>query len=76
MTGITTTPKLFEELDYRENDGIEVWLLWSRATNATVVFVADLKMNESFELKTQGRDPLEVFRHPYAHLDCCVSASA
>jgi hypothetical protein len=69
----TTTANLFEELDYRESDGIEVWLLWSRATNATVVFVADLKTNESFELTTEGRDPLELFQHPYAYRDRCGS---
>ena len=29
--------KTFEELDYRENDGIAVSLLWSRADNSVSV---------------------------------------
>jgi hypothetical protein len=74
MSQITTTPTLFEELDYRESDGIEVWLLWDRASDEVVVVVADEKTNETFEVTTCGREPLDVFRHPYAYRGCPSSA--
>jgi hypothetical protein len=67
MTQIAAAPQLFEELDYRENDGIEVWLLWNRETNEPIVVVSDGKTDDFFEVETKGRSPLEVFRHPYAY---------
>jgi hypothetical protein len=57
----------FEELDYREADGIEVSLLWSRETGALSVFVTDTKTDESFELSVQARESRRVFEHPFAH---------
>ena len=58
---------MFEELDYREADGIEVSLLWNRATNALSVYVTDSKTGESFELEVPGARAREVFAHPYAY---------
>jgi hypothetical protein len=76
MSQITTTPKLFEELDYRESDDLEVWLLWNRTSNEAVVLVVDEKTSETFEVATHGRKPLDVFRHPYAYRGCESSAEA
>ena len=49
----TQTQTLFVELDYRENDGIEVSLLWSRATDELTVLVCDSRTDESFELAAE-----------------------
>jgi hypothetical protein len=58
---------LFVELDYRENDGIEVSLLWSRATDQLTVLVCDARTDESFELAADPAQAREIFNHPYAY---------
>jgi hypothetical protein len=63
----TQTQSLFAELDYRENDGIEVSLLWSRATGELTVLVSDTRMNDVFELAVEPTHAREVFDHPYAY---------
>ena len=63
----TQTQPLFTELDFRENDGIEVSLLWSRATDQLTVLVCDTRTDESFELAADPADAREVFTHPYAY---------
>jgi len=56
------------ELDRRAGDGLEVVLLWDRATNGLRVVVDDMHTAETFELTTRdGKEALEAFRHPYAH---------
>jgi hypothetical protein len=68
MTTTTTqTSGSFEELDYRESDGIEVSLLWSRATNDLSVLVADTKTDELLELRIQPHEAMDAFRHPFAY---------
>jgi hypothetical protein len=47
VSQITTIPRQFEKLDRRENDGIEVSLLWNRGKNEAVVVVADGKSSET-----------------------------
>lgn len=54
------------ELAFRESDGIEVSLLWNRATDTVSVLVADMRSGDAFELPVEGESPLEVFNHPYA----------
>jgi hypothetical protein len=66
QTATQTQHDLFEELDYRENDGIQVSLLWNRGDNSLTVFVVDTKTDVSFELPIEGRDAVQAFRHPYA----------
>jgi hypothetical protein len=67
-TTLTSQPeKLFEELDYRENDGIEVSLLWNRSDNSLTVYVCDNRTNDSFELRVEPRHAREIFLHPYAY---------
>lgn len=57
-----------EELAFRESDGVEVALLWSRPTNELRVTVYDSKLCEFFELSVPpGNSPLDVFHHPYAY---------
>ena len=57
----------FEELDYRESDGIEVSLLWSRQDNNLSVLVVDCRRGEMFELSVAAGEALEVFNHPFAY---------
>jgi len=63
----TETPVLFEELDHREADRIEVSLLWNRASNGLTVFVSDGRNGTSFELPVDAAEAREVFEHPFAH---------
>ncbi len=58
---------MFEELDYREADGIEVSLLWNRASDALSVYVTDAKTGESFELEVAANRAREVFAHPFVY---------
>ena len=57
---------LFVELDYRESDGIEVWLLWNRGDSLTV-YVSDTRTNETFELPVTPARAREVFLHPFGY---------
>jgi hypothetical protein len=70
MTTTTThTTGSFEELDYRESDGIEVSLLWSRATNDLSVLVVDTKTDELLELRIQPHEATDAFHHPFAYAE-------
>lgn len=66
-TASHTRERLFAELDYRENDGIQVSLLWHRATSRLTVFVTDARTNESFEIDVTPKTAREVFLHPFAY---------
>ena len=67
MTGRTDTISRFEELDYRENDGIEVSLLWSRIDNSLTVRVVDTKTDEKFRLAVRPDQAIDAFRHPFVY---------
>jgi hypothetical protein len=67
MTVRTDTISRFKELDYRENDGIEVSLLWSKIDNSLTVRVVDTKTDEKFRLAVRADEAMEVFRHPFAY---------
>jgi hypothetical protein len=67
MTATANITSTFEELDYREADGIEVSLLWSRTDNTVSVLVTDAKTNDCFELHVRNEDALDAFRHPFAY---------
>ena len=56
----------WRELTSRENDGLEVSLLWSRSANRVKVTVADLKSDQEFEFDVPGADALDAFDHPFA----------
>jgi hypothetical protein len=62
-----TKPPTFEELDHRENDGIQVSLLWNRGDNSLSVVVVDSRTNEEFELPAGPEKALDVFHHPFAY---------
>ena len=53
------------ELASRQNDGLAISLLWSRAADRVKVLVADRQ--ESFELHVENGEALDAFYHPYAY---------
>jgi hypothetical protein len=57
----------FEELDYRENDGIEVSLLWRRCDNSVAVRVVDTKTDERFRIAIRADEAMDAFLHPFAY---------
>ena len=66
MTQLASTERI-EELDYRENDGIAVSLLWHRQSNRLSVLVEDGSLGESFTLPARPDNARDVFIHPYAY---------
>jgi hypothetical protein len=67
MTRTDTSKERLQELAYRENEGIEVSLLWYPADNSVSVFVLDARSGDAFELAVGSENPLEIFNHPYAY---------
>jgi hypothetical protein len=67
MPATITRQTSLRELSYREGDGIQVWLLWSPATDEVSVLVTDTRTEESFELDVPPANALEVFEHPFAY---------
>jgi hypothetical protein len=57
----------WSELAVRENDGLAVSLLWSRATGDVKVAVADAQLDEQFEFHVPGAEALAAFHHPFAY---------
>ena len=68
MTQLASTQN-HEELDYRESDGIQVSLLWSRAKNDISVLVVDTKTDEQLELRVDPHEALDACRHPFAYAE-------
>jgi hypothetical protein len=56
------------ELDHRESDGIQVWLLWSPVTGEVWVSVLDEGSGESFRVDVDSSRALDAFHHPFAYL--------
>ncbi len=57
----------WSELAVRENDGLAVSLLWSRATGRVKVAVIDAHLDKQFEFHVPGADALAAFHHPFAY---------
>ena len=57
----------WSELAVRDNDGLAVSLLWSRATGRVKVAVLDARLDEQFEFTVTGADALAAFHHPFAY---------
>jgi hypothetical protein len=59
---------LLRELDHRNGDHIDVWLLWRKSDDQVVVAVSDDKTGVRFRIEVRdGERPLDVFHHPYAY---------
>jgi hypothetical protein len=66
MTVSQITPR-HRELAHREDDGIEVSLLWEPATNDLRVCVHDRREGSCFEIRPQPSLALDVYYHPYVY---------
>lgn len=55
------------ELAHRENDGIEVTLLWERAANRVTIRVLDTRADNPLEFEVAGHAALDAFNHPYPY---------
>jgi hypothetical protein len=56
------------ELAYRNQNGLEVTLLWDRHLNAVSVEVIDQLDDSAFRIAVAGHLALDAFHHPYAYL--------
>ena len=55
------------ELAYRNQNGLEVTLLWDPRSNEVFVVVIDQLDDGGFQLPISGHLALDAFRHPYAY---------
>ena len=55
------------ELAHRTSDGIEVTLLWSKASDRITIAVVDTRADEALEFEVDGGAALDAFNHPYAY---------
>jgi hypothetical protein len=56
------------ELHHRNNDGIDVWLMWDPGTDAVHVRVRDKKAGSAFEIPVSApASAMDVFHHPFAY---------
>lgn len=67
MKSSALTDPAFSELDYRENDRIEVSLLWSSSDGRIVVVVVDAKADAVLEFAVEPHRAADAFRHPFAY---------
>jgi len=63
VSAVTT----LRELAHREQDGLEVSLLWDERSNDVSIEVVDHRDGSRFRVPVAGRAALDAFRHPYAY---------
>jgi hypothetical protein len=61
------THATWKELAGRENEGLEISLLWNKSADRVKVAVADARLDEQFEFDVAGADALAAFYHPFAY---------
>ena len=57
----------WKELAGRENEGLEISLLWDKSADRLKVAVADARLDEKFEFDVASADALAAFYHPFAY---------
>ena len=57
----------WKELAGRENEGLEISLLWNKSADRLKVAVADARLDEKFEFDVARADALAAFYHPFAY---------
>jgi hypothetical protein len=57
------------ELAERNNDGIEVRLLWRRGAEEVVLVLIDDRTGASFGVDVPGDRALDAFRHPFLYVE-------
>jgi hypothetical protein len=69
---VAPAPEAGIDLAARRGDGLEVTLLWSRASGRVWVVVLHVFTGESFRIDVDPQNALEVYRHPFAY---CLRAA-
>jgi hypothetical protein len=64
---MTTRLSERRELAHRANDGIEVTLFWSKASNRGAISVLHARSGPALEFEVGGAEALDTFNHPYAY---------
>ena len=57
----------WKELAGRENEGLEISLLWNKSADRLKVAVADARLDEKFEFDVASADALAAFYHPFSY---------
>jgi hypothetical protein len=57
----------WKELANRENEGLEISLLWNKSADRLKVAVADARLDEQFEFHVANTNALAAFYHPFAY---------
>ena len=60
-------PSMTKELAHRQNDGIEVTLLWHSDDDSVVVSIHDAKSDYAFQVGVPRDKALDAFYHPFAY---------
>ena len=55
------------ELAHRTNDGFDVTLFWSKASNRVTISVFHARSATALEFEVDDADALDAFNHPYAY---------
>ena len=63
-----------KELAYREQDGLEIALLWDPRSNDVCVDVVDERDDSFLRIPVAGRFALDAFHHPYAYARAAESS--
>ena len=63
-----------KELAYREQDGLEIALLWDPRSNDVCVDVADERDDSFLRIPVAARFALDAFHHPYAYARAAESS--
>ena len=55
------------DLAHRTNDGFDVTLFWSKASNRVTISVFHARSATALEFEVDDADALDAFNHPYAY---------
>jgi hypothetical protein len=64
---IPTETDATRELAFRENDGLEVRLVWDSRSDRLIVSVVDLKRGDFLALEVARDKALDAFYHPFSY---------
>jgi hypothetical protein len=59
--------RLERELEQRSSDGIEIRLVWRPLDDVLLVVVDDARTGESFRLRVEPEQAMDVFEHPFTY---------
>ena len=61
------------ELAHRVVGGLEVTLYWNATDNTTSIEVRHVASGTTLRSRVQGKDALDAFYHPLAHIKCSTA---